>query len=98
PPNADGDRDILGYAATEGDEPERLVAKFDLAEVRNPGKLQEIRQRCHEIRHVVRKVSLNLQQQVDRDLWQRLLAKASMAAPNTTQQTLNVKYDMHTPV
>lgn len=89
---------VLGYREQPEEEPERLIPKFRLREIRIGGRLDLIRNRCHEIRSIIRKATLNIRQQADRNTWQKLMAKLGWAHSSTMQQDIEIKYEIHDAV
>lgn len=89
-----GQNSVLGYREQVEDVVGQPNPHFDTKEIRNPGKLDEMRLKWNRIRKITRKVSLQMDHQLDSALWQRLLQKVHLTRPTVAGQVVQLKYDV----
>lgn len=90
---------IIGYKPPGDEELDSsIIPRFETREIRNPGKLDQIREKYDSINKITRKTTLDLNQQADLTLWQKMLAKASLTRHAGTGQKIKIKYDVNSKV
>lgn len=86
---------ITGYMHdihNEQEERKIYQPRFNTGLLKNPGKHEEIRQKANFISKVERVLELNLASAPDLALWQKLLEKMHVGAPQAQPDTTKVKY------
>lgn len=95
-PNSNGEMILQGYFNNPEDDPNiEIRPRFDTAEIRNPGKLEEIKLKFKDIRKIVRKASLNINKQEDLDLFQKLLGYVGLRKEGAVNKEVRIKYEMN---
>lgn len=98
-PDESGDAVVKGYRKSVTEVVSTSInPHFDTRELRNPGKLDEMRQNVHKIRKLTRKATLELNQPADLRLWQSMLARLNLSRHEGTGQKVSVKYDLTSTV
>lgn len=96
-PDGDADHEILGYSNPPSDEILHLYPSFKTLLVRNPTVIDELRSRRSGIKKIIRKSTLQPNDNLDRSLLENIFRKLGVT-PRQRLNPLDIKYEMkYTP-